>query len=238
MFLLLVFEEVKMKRVISLCMVFVITILLSTSVIAETDFTLMSETIASGKNGSISWKITDDGTLSISGKGNMNDYSSSANRPWYDYIGNIKSVIIENGITSIGDRAFTNCSALTSITIPDSVTNIGNYIFYGCSSLTEITIPFSITDISGYAFYECSSLTNITIPDGVKSISNSAFYGCSSLTNLIIPDSVTSIDSYAFVGCKNLTSITIPDGVKSIGEYQFSLNMRTTFISTAPYLKT
>ena len=95
------------------------------------------------------------------------------------------SIIPTDGsVTSISERAFENCSSLTSITIPNSVTSIGSYAFEYCSSLASITIPNSVTSISEGAFAGCSSLTSITIPDSVTSISKLAFLGCSSLTSI------------------------------------------------------
>ncbi len=133
----------------------------------------------------------------------------------------LTSITIGNGVTSIGDFAFFSCTGLTSITIGNGVTSIGDYAFGACSSLTSITIPDSVTAISGAAFAGCSSLTGITIPDGVTSIGGLAFAGCSSLTGITIPDGVTSIGDYAFVECTSLTSITIGNGVTSIGDFAF-----------------
>ena len=126
-----------------------------------------------------------------------------------------------DGVTSIGDHAFENCTGLTSVTIPDSVTSIGAYAFYGCSGLTSVTIGNSVTSIGELAFFNCTGLTSITIPEGVTSIGNSAFNGCSGLTSVTIGKSVTSIGEYAFHGCSSLTSITIPDSVTSIGQGAF-----------------
>ena len=137
-------------------------------------------------------------------------------------IKDVKSVVIENGVTSIGDSAFKGCSSLTSIEIPSSVTSIGGYVFYDCSSLTSIEIPSSVTSIGGYVFYDCSSLTSIEIPNSVTSIGHGAFGRCSSLTSIEIPSSVTSIGDRAFYNCSSLTSIDIPSSVTSIGESAFS----------------
>ena len=120
----------------------------------------------------------------------------------------IENVVLPNGITSIGDDAFSSCHRLTGLIIPEGVTSIGNYAFWYCSSLTSITIPDSVTSIGDYAFNYCSSLTSINIPEGVTSIGGDAFYNCSSLTSITIPDSVTNIGKYAFYGCSDLTSIT------------------------------
>ena len=134
----------------------------------------------------------------------------------------LTSYSIPEGVTSIGNGAFLNCSSLTSITIPEGVTSIGDNAFEYCSSLTSITIPEGVTSIESGAFYGCSSLSSTTIPEGVTSIGHSAFSGCSSLTSIIIPEGVTSIESGAFYGCSSLSSITIPEGVTSIGIGAFS----------------
>ncbi len=128
---------------------------------------------------------------------------------------------IPDSVTSIGNRAFYNCSSLTSVTIPDSVTSIGNYAFCNCGSLTSVTIGDSVTRIGKSAFYGCDSLTSVEIGDSVTSIDDYAFYNCESLTSVVIPDSITSIGKYAFEYCRSLMSIEIPDGVTSIGEMAF-----------------
>ena len=203
---------------------------------------LAAETVSSGSCGSnLTWELDSDGTLTISGTGEMNYY----NTPWESNRSEIKKVILKNGVTSIGVGAFYRCVGLTNVMIPNSVTSIGNYAFRGCTDLTSVTIPNSVTSISGYAFADCSrltsvtmpnsvtsigygvfsgcsSLTSVTIPNSVKSIKDSAFSGCSSLTSVTIPNSVTSIETEAFINCSNMTSITIPNSVMSIGDYAFA----------------
>ncbi len=175
-----------------------------------------------GANGdNVKWTYYDDGTLVISGTGAMANYTNASQAPWLSQRANIKNVVISDGVTSIGNRAFAFCIALTSITIPASVTSIGNSAFRNCSSLSSITIPASVTSIGAYAFDSCTSLDNITIPNSVTSIDEGAFYGCSGLSSITIPFSVTSIGNQAFVGCRNLTSITIPTRVTSIGNRAF-----------------
>ncbi|MCD8129186.1 MAG: leucine-rich repeat domain-containing protein, partial [Oscillospiraceae bacterium] len=104
-----------------------------------------------GYNGT--WTL-EDGVLTISGDGEMNNFSFPSLCPWYSQRESITAVVIEDGVTSIGYYAFSYCSSLTSVTIPDSVTSIVGYAFIGCSSLTSITIPDSVTSIGSYAFYD------------------------------------------------------------------------------------
>ena len=133
----------------------------------------------------------------------------------------LTSITIPNSVTSIKDESFFVCTSITSITIPNSVTKIGDSAFLFCSSLTSITIPNSVTSIGSYAFHRCSSLTSITIPNSVTSIGVWTFRECSSLTSITIPNSVTRIGGSAFRECSSLTSITIPNSVTSIGDWVF-----------------
>ena len=173
-----------------------------------------------------SWSL-ENGVLTISGHGDMPNYTLEYNReyyitaPWDSSRTRITTVVINNGITSIGNYAFCMCESLTSITIPNSVTSIGRNAFYRCTDLTSITIPDSVININYYAFSGCTGLTSITIPDSVTSISNSAFENCFGLTSISIPDGVTRIGSYVFRGCTGLTNITIPESVTSIGSETF-----------------
>ena len=175
---------------------------------------------AEGDGSNLTWTLDSEGVLTISGSGDMHGYDHLG-APWYGIRSPVKSAVIADGVTSIGDSAFFDCTSLTSVTIPDSVTSIGEYAFYNCTSLTSVTIPNSVTSIGEYAFYNCTSLTSVAIPDSVTSIGEYAFSHCTSLTSVTIPDSVTSIGRYAFYYCTSLTSVTIPDSVTSIGEYAF-----------------
>lgn len=158
----------------------------------------------------ITWDLSDDGTLTISGT-EMPDYYYSVyygnHIPWGSQCKEIKKIVINDGVTNIGRNVFTGCSALTSIIIPNSVTVIGDAAFYGCSALTSIIIPNSVTSIGGSAFSECSGLTSITIGNSVTTIGGQAFLRCSGLTSIIIPNSVTSIGSDAFLYCSGLKKI-------------------------------
>ena len=162
----------------------------------------------------------------------------------------VTEYVIPNGVKTIGDEAFYNCTGLASVTIPESVTAIGNGAFRGCmslekfegkfastdnrclvvrdtlvafapSGLSEYIIPDGVTTIGVWAFYDCQELTSVTIPESVTSIGNYAFMYCWDLTSITIPESVTSIGSSAFASCTGLSSVTIGNSVTSIGDGAF-----------------
>ena len=169
----------------------------------------------------VTWTLTADGTLTISGTGAMTDYTYDSRSPWYSCRTYIKRVVMQQGVTSIGDHAFWDCSGLTSVTIPDGVTSIGDYAFAYCVSLTSATIPEGVTSIGGSAFSGCSGLTSVTIPSSVTSIGWSAFENCTALTFMTIPESVTYISEEVFSNCIRLARVTIPKSVTEISSKAF-----------------
>ncbi|MDY4490709.1 MAG: leucine-rich repeat domain-containing protein [Candidatus Faecousia sp.] len=180
-----------------------------------------SDVLASGTCGdTLTWELTDDGVLTISGSGAMSDYDGS-NAPWAECRDNIQSVVIESGVTKIGQFAFSVCSNLTDVTIPEGVTSIAVGAFMRCTGLKSISIPGTVTSIGDSAFYKCSSLTSLTIPEGVTRIGASAFRSCTSLADVTIADSVINIGDLAFANCTSLTGITLPSSLKTLGSNPF-----------------
>ena len=176
---------------------------------------------ASGTCGeNLTWTLDESGTLTISGTGDMEDVTFSTNVPWYEYKAQIKKVVIQSGVTSIGNYAFGGCSSLEFIAIPNSVTRIGMAAFSSCSSLNNVVIPNGVTKIEDSLFAGCINLTNVTIPESVTIIRQNAFNGCG-FTTITIPNGVTTIDWVAFAACPNLTSIAIPASVTTINGYAF-----------------
>ena len=164
---------------------------------------------AEGDGSNLTWMLDSKGALTIRGTGEMAHYGKNyrdacLRAPWPK---DIKTVTIENGVTSIGGYAFYSCEELAAITIPDSVTSIGMSAFEDCESLAAITIPDGVTRISQNAFSSCRNLTDIVIPKSVTSIGTFAFYYCRKLTAIIIPGNVTSIENRAFSACDALKDI-------------------------------
>ncbi len=173
-------------------------------------------------------------TLTISGTGDMADFPSGG-APWRGHSSSIKTIVVEDGVTSIGDFAFYRNSGMTSITIPSSVTRIGRSAFWSCNNLGSVYI----SDIAAWCEIDFGNdnsnplyyanhlyigeqdIKDLVIPNSVTSISNYAFFGFSSLASVTIPSSVTNIGRSAFSGCSSLTSVTIPDSVTSIGDEAF-----------------
>jgi hypothetical protein len=147
-------------------------------------------------------------TLSISGTGDMNNYSSPSNQPWSQYRSEILVIKIGDEVTSIGQYAFNGCSGLTSVTIGKRITSIGYYAFTGCSSLTSVTL---LCKEVGAWFNENTLIKEVILGNEVTTIGNSAFSGCSGLTSITIPNSVIVIGESAFAGCEELT-VYVPKG--------------------------
>ena len=183
----------------------------------------------------LTWDLT-NGVLTISGTGAMTDYPSYSSTPWYSNQSSIRSLVIEDGVISIGSYAFYSCGSLTSVTIPNSVTSIGNRAFDGCNSLTSVNItdiaawcsiyfynkPANPLNGAHYLYLNGELVTDLVIPNTITRIGDYAFYKCHSLTSVTIPHSVTSIGKDVFYGCCGMSSVTIPNSVTSIEEGTFS----------------
>ena len=219
------------KRLLS----FVLAVLMIVSILPAT--ALAANIVDSGtcgaKGSNLTWTLDSEGVLTISGSGDMHDYDFPS-APWYDSRSRVKSAVIADGVTSIGDDAFKGCTSLTSVTIPDSVTSIGWDAFEDCTSLTSVTIPDSVTRIGEQAFDGCKSLASVTIPDSVTSIGDGAFYCCDSLTGIWVNEGNNnySNDASGVLFDKGMTALiqcpggfsgayTIPDSVTSIDNRAF-----------------
>ena len=188
----------------------------------------------------------DTRTLFIEGSGDMwlfgAEDAEARESPWHFISDRITVLDLPEGLTTIENQAFRDCSGLTSVTVPSTVTKICDLAFnncYGlisaelpegliycsgfayCDNLSEVTIPSTVTVIGYKAFCSCYSLTEIEIPDGVTHIDWAAFRSCYGLTEITLPDGLVEIDNEAFSHCDGLTKITLPDSLVKIGSKAF-----------------
>ena len=172
-------------------------------------------------DGKMHWSISADHVLTISGSGEMPNYTYNATAPWYSYRNQIESIVVENGITALGNYAFYCSSTATSVSLPPSLNALGKDCFYSCSELKTISIPDGVAAIPDRCFYECSSLESIDLPGSIRTFGESAFYYCSQLKSITIPEGVTELTSYnLFYNCTSLKSITLPNTLTQFcGDY-------------------
>ena len=201
------------KRILSLILVLVVTL----AALPFSSLTIYAAEETSGSCGtSATWSYdTDSAKLTISGSGDV------TSTPWTRYYTQkIKTVVIENGITSLPQRAFENCSAIETVTMGNDLVTIGNYAFNKCSSLKTVNFGSKVATIGNYAFSYCASLTEIDIPNSVTSLGNSAFSYCANLAIAVIGEGITTVNSYTFQNC-GLVSVTLGKNITKISNGAF-----------------
>ncbi len=155
----------------------------------------------------VTWNIDSNGTLTISGKGKMDEYQNTDEVPWHQHRLTIKEVVVEDGVKNICNYAFTGCADLKSVSIPNSVTTIGAMSFFGCEKLESIDIPESVKVISDSALSFCESLTEVRLPANLTRITKYTFSGCRNLQCVFIGERVNYIERNTFIGCDSLKEI-------------------------------
>ena len=172
----------------------------------------------------LTWVLDYAGTLTVSGTGNMYDYTLYGDTvaPWTDLADDIRTVVLEEGAASVGCYAFVNCGSLTEVTLPDTVTVIRDSAFRNCGSLANVDFSANLTEVENFAFANNYALTAADLGEKVEVIGNSAFYNCAALSELNLGQSLLGIDTLAFSGCESLTEITMPDTVTALGTDVFS----------------
>ena len=180
----------------------------------------------------LTWEFA-DGILTISGTGEMYDYSEDYLAPWSEHCVEITNVTISDGVTSIGDNAFHSCSALSMVTFMGGLTRIGSGAFAGCEALRDFDFPYSLETIGANAFSECNGLVDVSIPDSVQSIGSQAFSLCEGLQSVYLPPTLTIIPDGIFTDCTHLSNVDIPDTVTEIGANAF-LRCTAFILETLP----
>lgn len=200
--------------------------LLSILLVLLTALTLLPlGTLADSNNNkcgeNLTWKLDEIGILTISGTGDMYDYSSADPAPWSEYNDIIASITISDGVTSIGDNAFHSCCAESIDLQCTSLVSIGKNAFSRCTMLTSIFIPESVQSIGSEAFSLCEGLSMVELPTTLTKIPDGIFTDCALLDSITIPDTVTEIGANAFSKCTEFSLTGLPDGIKSIGDAAF-----------------
>ena len=211
------------KRILSLLLAIIMTI--SLGVVAFADEAIVASGNCGANDDKLTWTLTSNGTLTISGEGEMKDY---ADGEWEDRKSEIKKIVIESGVTEIGCSAFTDCTSLTDVVIPDSVTCIDNSAFLRCTNLSEISLPDSVIRLGSGVFEDCTNLKSVRLPQNLTSIPYRFFFGCSRLKSISLPDSVTQIGEAAFGFCdlqeQVVQEIVSSDNITFIGSRAFEGN--------------
>ena len=169
----------------------------------------------------LTWVLTNDGVLTFFGEGAMRNYFSAGTTSWNAYIDRITTVVLPEGVTSIGNFAFYGMTNLESISLPAGLTSIGEYAFKNCPALDGVEMPDTLKKIGQSAFFGCCRLGAIEIPEGIYTIWSYTFKNCTSLTSVSLPSTLIKIDEAGFYGCSSLTELTIPDSIAIIGKYCF-----------------
>jgi len=153
------------------------------------------------------WTLNSDGLLTISGRGSMEDFLFETT-PWSSVRDRIKTVVIEDGITYLGDYSFEGCEKLETVTLPSGMDTMGVFVFANCPKLTTVTGTEFFTAIGANAFEGCESLTAVELNPALSSIGRCAFYSCTAIERLSVPETVTFVDFYAFYGWTDAQTIS------------------------------
>ena len=214
------------KRLLSILLAAVMV--LSAVPLGLMDTAYAAETVRSGACGdNVTWKLTSDGTLTISGKGATYDFldeNYNRNAPWStDALRpTVKKVVVNKGVTYLGTCAFTNCTNLTSVSLPTGLQELGADVFKDCSKLTSVTIPSGVTSVSGDLFYGCTALQTVSLPDSLTAFGGCTFMNCTSLTSVRLPASARAVSWQMFRNCTKLTTVTIPRAISVVGANAFN----------------
>ena len=174
---------------------------------ALADTAAKSGTCGENSGDNVVWALDDNGTLTISGNGRMMYVSDKSRVPWASYIKDIKSVVVEEGVETLCDYAFKDCSNLKSVKLANGLKHILDCAFAG-TAIESVVLPNSLQSIGMYAF-SSTPIKSINLPNGLTHVGPYSFENCLGLTSVVIPDSVKYLSDYAFNGCKSLKSVTV-----------------------------
>lgn len=178
---------------------------------------------AGSLSGGLTWTLTEDGVLTISGSGEMPRFAGDGkSAPWYEYRQRILCAMVDQGITGIGAYAFYACDQLDTVQIGENVESIGAHAFDGCAKLLSVQLPEQVQRVGGYAFFGCTALRSVSLPEGLTEIGASAFEKCTGLKRMDLPGKLERVSDSLLKDCTALTDVTIPEGISAIGSGAFS----------------
>ena len=180
---------------------------------------LLLQMLPVAAQGNISWTLA-DGVLTLQGDGAMVNYAAATDAPWYERRGEIRKIVIEAGITAVGDNSFTWCENVAEVSLPQGLLSIGKNAFWGCGSLAAVELPETLERIGSCAFFR-AGLASVTIPSGVTELEQGVFGQCQNLRTVVLHDGITVIRKDAFSRCYGLREIRLPAQLESVGEHAF-----------------
>ena len=183
---------------------------------------------AEGDGSNITWTLTDDGTLTLSGTGAVAGFAQGA-QPWQAHKASIRTAVVGEGVTRIGDWFLRGCTSLTSLTLPGGLTGVGEGFLIGCRGLTSLTLPDGLKSVGGEFLSSCFGLTSLTLPEGLESIGDVFLGWCTGLTSLTLPEGVKSIGDAFLYGCTGLEELTVRAATPP------SIGSEDAFGATAPW---
>ena len=187
-----------------------------------TDYRPLPTVVASGTCGAegdgsnITWTLTSDSTLTLSGTGAVADFKLGA-QPWQAHRASIRTAVVGEGVTRIGNNFLYGCPSLDSITLPETLESVGEGFLAYCTSLASLTLPGGLTGIGDGFLSDCESLASVTLPGDVPSVGHGFLYGCTALASVTLPEGLESAGDTFLGGCSSLTSVTLPEGLESVG---------------------
>ena len=196
---------------------------LTVTALWEKDSSALAQGYCGAENGGVNltWTLSRDWNLTVSGTGDMASYDADNRAPWYGYHTNIQTVSLQSGVTSVGSHAFTYCAALETVTFPDTLAIIGDSAFLNCAALTSVTLPSGLRALGDRAFCGCESLTRATLPATLSDTGNYTFENCAALRNVTLPAGLSRVGYYAFYNC-GVSSVTLPEGLRTLDIGAFS----------------
>ncbi len=218
-----------MKRFLKLTLALTFLILSLSFAIFATD---TAEPITGTAGESITWTLDDKGVLTFTGTGDMPNYNWYDNKsPWYVHRLSVNTVVVSEGITSVGSCAFKDATSLVTVTLPEGIKTIGKEAFYGCTALKTFICPEGLESIGSGTFRNCTALTDMILSSTLVTIGDNAFNGCEKMKDVVLPDTLTEIGEYSFFGCRALFKITYPQTLKRISKYAFANCTNLRFIT-------